>query len=65
MNNNLNNDDGDRILILGHGTLSGVRLPHPNYADPPLQEGKDWRYYGINVEGREGFIFNLCMGFKN
>ena len=60
MNNNLNSDDGDSILILGHGTLSGDRLPHPNYADPPLQEGEDWRYYGINVEGRgKGSLYGL------
>ena len=30
--------DGDHILIYGHGTLSGDRLPHPNYADPSIPD---------------------------
>ena len=49
MNNNKNEDDGEGILIYGHGTLSGDRLPHPNYAN--VSENEHWRYHGINIEG--------------
>ena len=58
MNNNKNEDDGNGILIYGHGTLSGDKLPHPNYADDvPYDE--HWRYYGIYIEGKESLKNNL------
>ena len=40
--------DGDHILIYGHGTLSGDRLPHPNYADPWIPE--NW-FKSIYIQG--------------
>ena len=43
--------DGEGILIFGHGTLSGDRLPHSNFANPPLPDDEHWRYHGINIEG--------------
>ena len=51
MNNNKDGEDGDGILIYGHGTLSGDRLPHPHYANPPIPDDEHWRYHGINIEG--------------
>ena len=52
MNNNQNKDDGNGIMIYGHGTLSGDRLPHPNYADD-VSDDEHWRYYGIYIVGKE------------
>ena len=52
MNNNKNEDDGNGILIYGHGTLSGDKLPHPNYADD-VPDDEHWRYYGIYIDGKE------------
>ena len=46
-----NNDvppDGDHILIYGHGTLSGDRLPHPHYADPSIPDNK---FRSIYIKG--------------
>ena len=51
MNNNKDGEDGDGILIYGHGTLSGDRLPHPNFANSTLPDDEHWRYHGINLEG--------------
>ena len=51
MNNNLNGDDGDSILILGHGTLSGDRLPHADYSDLPPDE--HWRLRSVFLHGTE------------
>ena len=51
MNNNKNEEDGNGILIFGHGTLSGDRLPHPNYADD-VPDNEHWRYHGINIDGK-------------
>ena len=53
MNNNKSEDDGEGILIYGHGTLSGDRLPHPHYAN--VSETERWRYHGINIDGK--YIF--------
>ncbi len=41
--------DGHHIRIFGHGTLSGARLKHPNYVDPPSKE--HGRYRPIEVLG--------------
>ena len=51
MNNNKDDDDGNHILIYGHGTLSGDRLPHPNFADPPIPEDEHWKYHSITIQG--------------
>ena len=50
MNNNKTEEDGAGILIHGHGTLSGDRLPHPSHAEN-LPEDEHWRYHGINIDG--------------
>ena len=55
MNNNKNDDDGNGILIFGHGTLSGDKLPHPNYADD-VPDDEHWRYHGINIDGKESLL---------
>ena len=51
MNNNQKWNDGGHILIHGHGTLSGDRLPHPNHADPPVPENMHWKFDPIFVSG--------------
>ena len=60
MNNFKDGDDGNGILIYGHGTLSGDRLPHPHYANPPIPDDEHWRYHGINIEG---ILKNLIMEY--
>ena len=50
MNNNKTEEDGAGILIHGHGTLSGDRLPHPSHAEG-LPEDEHWRYHAINIDG--------------
>ena len=50
MNNNKTEEDGAGILIHGHGTLSGDRLPHPSHAEN-LPEDEHWRYHAINIDG--------------
>ena len=37
------------LTILGHGTLSGDRLPHPHYSDLPDTEY--WRHSPISISG--------------
>ena len=37
------------LTILGHGTLSGDRLPHPHYSDLP--ENEYWRHSPIRISG--------------
>ena len=44
-------NEASHVLIYGHGTLSGDRLPHPNFADPPLPDGESWKYYPIYLHG--------------
>ncbi len=43
--------EGHHIRIFGHGTLSGARLKHPRYADPPAKENEHGRYRPIEVVG--------------
>ena len=43
-------NEASHVLIYGHGTLSGDRLPHPNFADPPLPNGENWKYYPIFLQ---------------
>ena len=52
MHNNQVWNDGDHILIYGHGTLSGDKLPHPNHADPPIPDDKHWTYDPISISGQ-------------
>ena len=40
-------NEASHVLIYGHGTLSGDRLPHPNFADPPIPDEEHWKYYPI------------------
>ena len=39
------------IRIFGHGTLSGDKLPHPNFADPPIADDEHWLYHPLDIEG--------------
>ena len=48
MNNNKTWGDGHDILIFGHGTLSGDKLPHPDYAGPDVDPND---YGTINIAG--------------
>jgi len=43
-------DDGDNIRIFGHGTLSGDRLPHPSFANPPINDTENWTYHPIDIK---------------
>ena len=51
MNNGKDGKDGDFIRIFGHGTLSGDKLPHPSYAEPPIDEDEYWTYHPIDIKG--------------
>ena len=50
MNNNHDGKDGMFIKIFGHGTLSGDKLPHPDYADPPVAADERYIYHPIDIE---------------
>ena len=39
------------IRIFGHGTLSGDKLPHPNFAEPPIEDDQNWLYHPLDIEG--------------
>jgi hypothetical protein len=43
--------DGHHIRIFGHGTLSGARLKHPRYVEPPIPEKEYARYRPIELVG--------------
>lgn len=43
--------DGHRIRIFGHGTLSGARTKHPQYAEPPAKEKEHGLYRPIELVG--------------
>ena len=45
---NNDNDEGQGIRIYGHGTLSGDRLPHPNYSDSPQSD--HWKYRPVSIK---------------
>ena len=54
MNNDHGNGDdpsASHVLIYGHGSLSGDKLPHPSYNDPPLPETEFWQYSPIFLAG--------------
>ena len=51
----LTNDDwydGNNVTIFGHGTLSGDRLPHPDYSGLPKDQY--WTYRPIHIGGTHG-----------
>ena len=50
MNNNHDGKDGMFIKIFGHGTLSGDKLPHPDYADPPVDADERYIFHPIDIE---------------
>ena len=45
-------DDGRNVTIFGHGTLSGDRLPHPDYSGLP--QDQYWTYRPIHIRGTHG-----------
>ena len=45
---NDDNDAGEGVHIFGHGTLSGDRLPHPNYSPSPQSE--HWKYRPVSIK---------------
>ena len=52
MNNLKNDEDGESIKIFGHGTLSGDKLPHPSFADPPVPDDQVYTYHTIDIQVR-------------
>ena len=50
MNNAKSKNDGKFIKIFGHGTLSGDKLPHPDYAEPPITDDEYWSYHPIDIK---------------
>ena len=52
MNNLENNEDGESIKIFGHGTLFGDKLPHPSFADPPVDVDQVYTYHSIDIQVR-------------
>ena len=52
MNNNKVNSEGKNIRIFGHGTLSGDKLPHPNYAEPPIADNEYFIYHPIDIDSK-------------
>jgi len=51
MTNNKAWNDGRHIRIFGHGTLSGDFIPHPNYADPPVDNNEKFTFHPIEIVG--------------
>ncbi len=43
--------DAHHVRIFGLGTLSGARLKHPNFVDPPIPESEHHRYRPIELVG--------------
>ena len=39
---------GENIRIFGHGTLSGDRLPHPNFSPNPPED--NWKFKSIKIK---------------
>ena len=50
MNNLENKEDGDSIKIFGHGTISGDKIPHPNFAEPPVESDQTFTYHTIDIQ---------------
>ena len=40
------------MTIFGHGTLSGDKLPHPDYSGMP--QDQYWTYRPIHIRGTHG-----------
>jgi len=51
MTNNKVWNDGRDIRIFGHGTLSGDFIPHPDYADPPVEPKDKFSFHPIDIVG--------------
>ena len=49
MNNGQNKNDRENIKIFGHGTLSGDKLPHPDFGDPSIPDDQNWIYHQIDI----------------
>ena len=49
MNNGGDKHDGENIKIFGHGTLLGDKIPHPNFAEPPVDSDQNWLYHPIDI----------------
>jgi hypothetical protein len=55
MNNRDSSTNATNIRIYGHGTLSGERIPHPEFAMvPQLHPDDRWRCRGIRIQGARG-----------
>ena len=50
MNNLEDKDDGDSIKIFGHGTISGDKIPHPDFAEPPVESDEMFTYHTIDIQ---------------
>ena len=64
MNNGKDGKDGNFIRIFGHGTLSGDKLPHPNYAEPPIADDEYWTYHPIDIRGVNKIFPSLSYIFQ-
>ena len=42
--------DGSNIHIYGHGTISGDKIPHPNYSSYPDEEY--WKFRPITIQSK-------------
>ena len=51
LNNNQTWGDGHDIRVFGHGTISGDKLPHPDYAGIPNEEF--WTHHPIDISGED------------
>ena len=69
MNNNKENKEGKFIKIFGHGTLSGDKLPHPDYAEPPIADDEYFIYHPIDIDSKHlspiGIIAVLTLSFHH
>ena len=43
-------DEGNNILIYGHGTISGDRIPHPLYSNYPQEE--HWKFRPVGLKSK-------------
>ena len=58
---NKDRKDGHNIRIYGHGTISGDKIPHPNFSDAPEEEHHTFKPISINGEmSPMSHINNFC-----
>ena len=50
--NNAKQWNARNVLIYGHGTISGDKLPHPGSANPPVPEAERYTYSPISLDGK-------------